>query len=896
MLSFDASSFAIAGVLAAAGPLLIHLLNRRRFKTVNWAAMDFLREALERNLKTLQLRDVLLLTLRILAVVLFGLMMARPYIKGATALAFWQIAPLVVGLVATFALAISWATSTGTKQRKRLAGGLLLGLVFSGLHIFNLARSDTSGGTRQSTRSPVHAVLIIDNSRSMGVESLGSSLLDRAKGKAAEFIDSLPLESRMTVIPLAGSEDPFTLDAYRNKEDARRALERIGLVDTQGSIRPGLELAVQACKQTTEPPSKRVVLLTDLQQSSWQPEVGPEVLEQLAGLQIVNLAPTEARNIWVSGLHIEDGLTSAEVPCRLLARLNASRAEAESLDASPPESFLVQIKLLVNEVEVASQAVEMSAGQEREIEFIHQFDVIPDPMKPVWNRVAIVAHPEQPSVDQLPDDNQQQIAVPIVSSLPVLFVDQYGDQENLEQNRIGETYALRHLLAPRSSIDRAQRRLIHATHLRPDQITQPALESARLVVIGGVEKPDESTISLLHEYVLQGGPLVILTGGDFDPVAWTERGWRSGQGILPVPLDAAPIGSAPEESPQQIKPFYLEFRSMQHDFFLVEGEDPQLMSSLFEATPFFKAVRAIMTANMLNELLNDDTRRFTEEKQFLDRYATRLRNQAAVSATDEGDERTYRRIEPAWWHWRSPLPLVDRSVAPVELAKRSQPRVLASFDGELGPYVVERQIGAGRLLLFTSGVTSDWNLLKSSGAMYFFHRVCCQLMEGTLPRRDYLAGQKITLPVDRRSDIRYSVLRPSGARELLHIEAMNAEASGITIRRAVRAGTYAITAEQIESATPEAAPKPIEEIPIAVNGSESESNLTRLSPTALQHELNQYDIRLLAALEPIRLEGGSSRGRNLWKGFGWTVLGCLLSEMLIVAWPVLRRWGQVVKI
>ena len=72
MLSFDASSFAIAGAVAAAGPVLIHLLNRRRFKTVNWAAMDFLREALERNRKVLHLRDILLLALRVLAVVLFG--------------------------------------------------------------------------------------------------------------------------------------------------------------------------------------------------------------------------------------------------------------------------------------------------------------------------------------------------------------------------------------------------------------------------------------------------------------------------------------------------------------------------------------------------------------------------------------------------------------------------------------------------------------------------------------------------------------------------------------------------------------------------------------------------------------------------------------------------------
>ena len=33
--------FALAGLIAAAGPVLIHLLNRRRFRVLNWAAMDF---------------------------------------------------------------------------------------------------------------------------------------------------------------------------------------------------------------------------------------------------------------------------------------------------------------------------------------------------------------------------------------------------------------------------------------------------------------------------------------------------------------------------------------------------------------------------------------------------------------------------------------------------------------------------------------------------------------------------------------------------------------------------------------------------------------------------------------------------------------------------------------
>ena len=65
------------------GPIVIHLLNRRRFRVISWAAMDFLREAVKRNRRILKLRDILLLILRTAAVLLFGLALARPYFATA---------------------------------------------------------------------------------------------------------------------------------------------------------------------------------------------------------------------------------------------------------------------------------------------------------------------------------------------------------------------------------------------------------------------------------------------------------------------------------------------------------------------------------------------------------------------------------------------------------------------------------------------------------------------------------------------------------------------------------------------------------------------------------------------------------------------------------------------
>ena len=270
----------------------------------------------------------------------------------------------------------------------------------------------------------------------------------------------------------------------------------------------------------------------------------------------------------------------------------------------------MQATLLIDGAEVASQAVELSPGQEREIEFSYQFDQQADPLKPGSAVATVVVHSESPSMDQLPADNRQQIVVPIVASLTVVFVDQFGDEENLEKGKIGETYALRHLMAPRSSSDKSQRRLIHVEHVRPEQLTQELLETARLVVVAGLERPEETMVALLRDFVRQGGPLVILAGGNFDAAAWNERGWLAGRGILPTPLEAKPLGYTPDEAPQQLQPFYASFASMQHDFFLIEGEDARAAeSSLFESTPFFKGRSGrLEQCALLSELLTADSK------------------------------------------------------------------------------------------------------------------------------------------------------------------------------------------------------------------------------------------------------------------------------------------------
>src|SRR5713226_3715644 len=58
-------------------PIIIHLLNRMRFKRIRWAAMEFLLKAQKRTRKRLIIEQLLLLALRCLLIFLVGLLVSR---------------------------------------------------------------------------------------------------------------------------------------------------------------------------------------------------------------------------------------------------------------------------------------------------------------------------------------------------------------------------------------------------------------------------------------------------------------------------------------------------------------------------------------------------------------------------------------------------------------------------------------------------------------------------------------------------------------------------------------------------------------------------------------------------------------------------------------------------
>src|SRR3954447_14794826 len=69
------------GTLLGVIPIIIHLLNRRRFRRVEWAPMRYLKLTIQRNRRRIQIEQLLLLLLRICLPVLLFLFLARPLVN-----------------------------------------------------------------------------------------------------------------------------------------------------------------------------------------------------------------------------------------------------------------------------------------------------------------------------------------------------------------------------------------------------------------------------------------------------------------------------------------------------------------------------------------------------------------------------------------------------------------------------------------------------------------------------------------------------------------------------------------------------------------------------------------------------------------------------------------------
>jgi hypothetical protein len=197
ILAFGAAAFSI--------PLIIHILNRSRFKTVDWGAMHLLESIIKVNHKRFRIEQLILLLVRCAIPILLALCLARPVLTGS-----------------------------------RILEG----------------------------DAPVSMVILLDNSYSMDVVSEEGTQFKQAIEAAAAIVEATGRGSEISVILTGGSPTPLFDQPLFDSEAVVRRLKLLQGGYGASRMQPALDEALATLAGMSHP-RRELIVISDFQPQDW---------------------------------------------------------------------------------------------------------------------------------------------------------------------------------------------------------------------------------------------------------------------------------------------------------------------------------------------------------------------------------------------------------------------------------------------------------------------------------------------------------------------------------------------------------------------------------------------------------------------------------------------------
>jgi len=250
--------FLLFGILAAAAPLLIHLWSRRQAKTIDFSSLMLLLEAHRRSVSRLQLKNLLILLLRMLIVVFIALALARPLLKNA----------------------------------------------------FSFA------GARMKTS----CVIVLDNSYSMDYVGIEGRRFELAKEKAVEIINSLKSGDSASLILMSDLADVVFRQLTTDLQQVHEAIKNASISQRTTQVLPALQ-AAESLLANSDNPNKEIYLITDLSGNGWEnwqnvtPDSGARVF-------VIKIGESKADNVAIEEVYFTNQLIGVNIPVKLEAKIH----------------------------------------------------------------------------------------------------------------------------------------------------------------------------------------------------------------------------------------------------------------------------------------------------------------------------------------------------------------------------------------------------------------------------------------------------------------------------------------------------------------------------------------------------------------------------------------------
>ncbi|MBU6178897.1 MAG: VWA domain-containing protein, partial [Verrucomicrobia bacterium] len=547
----------LLGALGISIPIIIHLLNRRSSRVVDWGAMNFLLESLAIRNRRIQLEEALLMAARCLLVGLLALALARPFIPPGSTIPWLLVLPLL--LLAVVGLGVAVVLHDEKVWRRRIAIGSTLILLACVALIFfekylNLSRF--SPGARQDI------ALIIDASTSMGIATEGTTNFERAVEEARTLVKRAPRGHAFSLIVGGPSPSALVLDPTTDRAALDAALNELTPLDGAMTTYQAFTLASLSLARGDNP-AKQIVILTDEQNVGW--EIGQSGRWNFLRDAFKNLPsepqimirkmpmPDFVRNLAVTDVRLSREIVGIDRPVTVTATVANTGNEAVT-----PTALVLKIDD-GRDYRDASLG-QLRPGEEQVVTFTHQFG------EAGAHSLSLTLEVE----DDIASDNTGSSALNVASELKVLIVEGRPSARALDRSAAFAAVAL----APSAlTLDPTlEANIPAATDEAADDFNpnyDPTLDPIRFlvdpevvdlsdlgvisdfstydtVILADVPRLSGPVAMSLARYVMDGGGLLVAAGAKAQSDFYNTWKTEGGAPFLPATIAAPVVATASE--------------------------------------------------------------------------------------------------------------------------------------------------------------------------------------------------------------------------------------------------------------------------------------------------------------------------------------------------------------
>ncbi len=364
--------------------------------------------------------------------------------------------------------------------------------------------------------TPETAVLIMDNSASMGQSDGFHTRFEQAKGMANDILDKLAAGSSCALYLITDRTQSVISKPTQNFFLLRHALEQAPLSDGGSDLYPALRTAVDLLKSASGT-QKEIFLLTDGQASAWrQLEAIHQLQDQHKDIKfsVIIVGDKGEDNIAVTGLDLAGTppAINQPIPCVVTVSNWSQNPVAQlsvklSVDDQPPQD--------------EGMITNIAHGSSKSINLIARF-------KAAGYHSLTATIPG----DLLPFDNQRSLALYAFDKLHALIIE---GSRNRDAGP-GDGFFLKHALVPVAREEASQYYVTDQVAL-PNALESSTIDNNQLIFLSNVARLSTSSVKNLQRFVSNGGGLIIFPGPTSDANYYsTDPDFAS---LLPATLGAA---------------------------------------------------------------------------------------------------------------------------------------------------------------------------------------------------------------------------------------------------------------------------------------------------------------------------------------------------------------------